>query len=527
MEVEFKLVLGIKARNVYVYEFTWWATRSPPPKKERRASFPAGNASVLASSAQQLSLENPTLQSFTAPSCAMAEGSTTVPVVRQTSAECRRGSSPLTQLRHRHYHDPLKSSGTSPVLRGSRRAVSFSDTLCEARQSIKSSTDDFIRPRASVETDGSYWQSAPLALALVPAIGGIFFQNGSAVLTDVTLICLAGVFLNWSVRLPWDWYHAAQESTRRPPPDEVFDSEDRPNGEASRSDQETALAKDTQTDDSQKQPHGAGMGSKASRELHFHEMIALASCFIFPAFGTLLLHAIRSKLSRPSEGLISNYNLTIFLLAAEIRPLSHLLKLVQARTLHLRRAVESTSPNPDMMDATKIVDISRRLDELEAQVEELLTHKGEDQTAQESSSELEQKLCEIEAQVRKAMQVDIAALNRAVRKYEKRLTTSALDTDTRFDNIESQIRNIMFKKSPSPKSQGNLLLRWIRVLAKSIQPILLLPWHVLRRIVMLPISVTAWWFSILTRVLGWGGYPENANAKDSIRLKRIRRQNWH
>jgi hypothetical protein len=40
-------------------------------------------------------------------------------------------------------------------------------------------------------------------LALLPAVGGLFFQNGSAVVTDITLLALAAIFLNWAVRLPW------------------------------------------------------------------------------------------------------------------------------------------------------------------------------------------------------------------------------------------------------------------------------------------------------------------------------------
>lgn len=50
---------------------------------------------------------------------------------------------------------------------------------------------------------GSNWASAPLAFALLPAIGGMVFKDGSAVVSDVLLLGLAAVFLNWSVRLPW------------------------------------------------------------------------------------------------------------------------------------------------------------------------------------------------------------------------------------------------------------------------------------------------------------------------------------
>jgi hypothetical protein len=55
----------------------------------------------------------------------------------------------------------------------------------------------------ALPNEESNWQSAPLGLALLPAIAGIFFKNGSAVVTDITLLILAAIFLNWSVRLPW------------------------------------------------------------------------------------------------------------------------------------------------------------------------------------------------------------------------------------------------------------------------------------------------------------------------------------
>ena len=89
-----------------------------------------------------------------------------------------------------------------------RRSSNFSDSIESTRQSIKSSTDNLLLPRAtSPELESnhepSHWHSAPLALALLPAVGGLFFHDGSAVVTDLTLLSLAAVFLNWSVRLPW------------------------------------------------------------------------------------------------------------------------------------------------------------------------------------------------------------------------------------------------------------------------------------------------------------------------------------
>ena len=86
-----------------------------------------------------------------------------------------------------------------------RRGSLISESIDDA---LRSSTDDILLPRvkgSGMEThqEPSHWHSAPLALALLPAVGGLLFQNGGAIVTDVTLLFLAAVFLNWSVRLPW------------------------------------------------------------------------------------------------------------------------------------------------------------------------------------------------------------------------------------------------------------------------------------------------------------------------------------
>lgn len=90
-----------------------------------------------------------------------------------------------------------------------RRSSLLSDNVSETRKSLRSSTDDLLLPRVDAngrfyqEIEPSHWHSIPLGLALLPAVGGLIFQDGSAVVTDITLLALAAIFLNWSVRLPW------------------------------------------------------------------------------------------------------------------------------------------------------------------------------------------------------------------------------------------------------------------------------------------------------------------------------------
>ena len=157
-------------------------------------------------------------------------------------------------------------------------------------------------------------------------------------------------------------------------------------------------------------------------------------CFLFPAGGAWLLHHIRSQLSRPSEGLVSNYNLTIFLLAAELRPLSHLIKLVQARTLHLQRTV-NTNAYPgtfNTVSTATVNDLQDRLAEIEKHIADASTN-GTNGTATKSPTS------DLVPQVRKSIQPDLDALNRAVRRYEKRATLLSLQTESRLLDLEKRL----------------------------------------------------------------------------------------
>lgn len=174
----------------------------------------------------------------------------------------------------------------------------------------------------------------------------------------------------------------------------------------------------------------------ATNELYTHETLALFSCFVFPIMGAYLLHTIRAQLSRPSEGLVSDYNLTIFILASELRPMAHLVKLIQARTLHLQRMVNS---NPyEASNAVKHEDLEvllQRLDDLEAR-------SPTETTRSSSEGALAQKqTTTIISEVRKALGPDIDALNRATRRYEKRATLQAFQTDSKLQELEARLND--------------------------------------------------------------------------------------
>ncbi|TDZ23903.1 hypothetical protein Cob_v002808 [Colletotrichum orbiculare MAFF 240422] len=218
----------------------------------------------------------------------------------------------------------------------------------------------------------------------------------------------------------------------------------------------------------------------AVAELWVHEILALVSCFMFPVLGAYLLHAIRAQLSRPSEGLVSNYNLTIFLLAAELRPLSHLMKLVQCRTLSLQREVHVNPFKEEAVTPDQVRVLMARLELLESRPEPMTNkHNGNSDNAkirQEAS---------IARDVRNAIQPDLDALNRAVRRYEKKATVLAFQTESRFAAVDTRLNDAIALAAAAAK---NSVARpgFFQWLVESVWAIVTMPFYAVVALLVLP-----------------------------------------
>ncbi|KHJ32967.1 hypothetical protein EV44_g2120 [Erysiphe necator] len=386
-------------------------------------------------------------------------------------------------------HFPSESRQDAPKLETFRRRSSnISDySLKDAKNAIQTSTEDLLYPRINILGNESTqttspWHSAPLAFALLPALAGILFTNGSGIVTDVMLLGLAAIFLNWSVRLPWDWYHAAQvarnshEGIRKT---ETYKD---------RLDDDTSLRDVPEEEEILNEVPPAPIPiqqcfsqSAAAGELSRHESLALLSCFLFPILGAYLLHSLRSQLERPSDGLVSNYNLTIFLLASELRPVAHVVKLIQSRTLVLRNVVASKSHDSDI--TTEFVrDLCKRLENLEAQ--HISNGKANLGTrVSEKNSNL------VTMEVRRNLQPDIDALNRAVRRYEKRATVQAFQTDSRLQELESRLNDYISLAAAAAANNRNRRQIFIIDMIEWALAAIVQPFRIVSSLVSLPLSL--------------------------------------
>ncbi|KAF2404795.1 hypothetical protein EJ06DRAFT_470346 [Trichodelitschia bisporula] len=332
--------------------------------------------------------------------------------------------------------DPEESFGRATGIQRASPTLRRANTLgpglrrTRSRQFSLASTDSVFSAgdRPVVEADEpSIWHMGSLLFVALPAVAGLFFENGSSVMTDVLLLGLGCLFLYWSIRWPWQWYRTAQILVFEPEFDSAINSDDEMN--------ETKENGDT---------HKHREREAAVNSLHRHELIALASCFVSPMAVAYMLHAIRPYLSSPSGGLVSNSNLTLFVLAAEVRPVLHLFRMAEARTLHLQRIV-AESPVEPILDAEGIQSLAQRIDGLERKLSA---------TSDKPNDKANDKRDEVAlTRVRQQLQTQLDALNRAVRRYEKREITQTLRTEARLDGLEVQLRDALTLAAAATRGQ--------------------------------------------------------------------------
>ena len=84
-----------------------------------------------------------------------------------------------------------------------RRSSNFSDISLKEARNILNPNGKVEEEEGQTITGSSSLASLSLAFAFLPAVAGVLFKNGSALVTDLMLLCLAAVFLHWSVTQPW------------------------------------------------------------------------------------------------------------------------------------------------------------------------------------------------------------------------------------------------------------------------------------------------------------------------------------
>ena len=167
-----------------------------PTRSTAAVADPADDAHVVSHNAAAAKLPPPPSLPHTSFSPSSSPGPTGFQPLRRSMTIDEN-----TQFRRR----PISGFGPAATEFGSprRRSSTFSDFSLNDAKHLR---DDILNPGAAASLqphNQNNLASIPLAFALLPAVGGMLFKNGSAVITDVMLLGLAAVFLHWSVTQPW------------------------------------------------------------------------------------------------------------------------------------------------------------------------------------------------------------------------------------------------------------------------------------------------------------------------------------
>jgi hypothetical protein len=143
--------------------------------------------------------------------------------------------------------------------------------------------------------------------------------------------------------------------------------------------------------------------------------------------------------------------------------MAHLVKLIQSRTLYLQRVVNANPFDTETENKTikDVKELTRRLEDLEART----TSAGTSTPKAEMTLNGKQSAV-ITTEVRRGLQPDLDALNRAVRRYEKRATIQAFQTEARLHELEGRLNDAISlaaaaaKNGQSQRGFTGIIVEW-------------------------------------------------------------------
>ncbi|ORY87780.1 hypothetical protein BCR37DRAFT_375672 [Protomyces lactucae-debilis] len=191
--------------------------------------------------------------------------------------------------------------------RARRDSGQSTDSVQASVQGVGAGLEGAAKGGSDVAETISHFHYAPTAVALLPVLASLIVGSD---LTDLTLLLLVAIYLHNCVTVPADYY---KHSRRR------YKSID------------TANLSESQ--------------ASALRKQRANELHAFFGLIVGPILGACLLHYVRTIMGRPTNGLISNFNITIFVLAAEIRPIKIAHEFLSSRSDHLHEELQDVPPS--------------------------------------------------------------------------------------------------------------------------------------------------------------------------------------
>lgn len=190
--------------------------------------------------------------------------------------------------------------------------------------------------------------SAPTLIALFPVFASFFFGSHTEHWTDLILLGLVAIYLHNCVSgefrtdlftgfgktddaVPWSYYKVSRKRYKTSNLDRMTTKQ-----------------------------------QEVSKQLMYAEIQAFGGLIVGPLLGAVLLNYVRASMARPANGLITNFNITVFVLAAELRPLKVAVKFLTDRSSSLQEELVDVAPGRYDELATKLSKVEQELSEIMA-----------------------------------------------------------------------------------------------------------------------------------------------------------------
>lgn len=205
------------------------------------------------------------------------------------------------------------------------------------------------------------------------------------------------------------------------------------------------------------------------RKLRNAEIQAFGGLLFGPILGAGLLNYVRDSMARPANGLITNFNITVFVLAAELRPLRIAYEYLNHRSEALQEELIDVVPSRYHELVRKVEDLEARLDERKASPDE---HTRSDPWQSGSITPVRDD-------------TDINQIKYALRKFEKHDAQLKVEYENKLYALERKLADLG-TKSRFDESNSTSVVQMVEGLllfpVRISWVVLTLPARVLRRI---------------------------------------------
>ncbi|KAK9457257.1 hypothetical protein V1511DRAFT_493140 [Dipodascopsis uninucleata] len=374
-----------------------------------------------------------------------------------------------TSSKFKEHHDHIRGSSIphrspntfSAMPAASSGSASTTESALWSKTKIDSGAEEapwMLQPASST------WTWLPLVFAISPAFSGILFNNGSKTMTDILLLTVMTCYLHWLVKVPHEWYFnirasvdAANSAVRigklGNSKSDIISSD----GRTTTNDpiyHETSISQDD-TEKRQTQDAIERRREESARVLANWELLALISCFAGPVIGGIMLHYFREIMVVSGTGLVSDFNITLFVATACLRGVLLVIEFVRRRITHEHSlAQEPSKSRVDGLDRRLIhlEDWSRRAEQnvvairgIQAELSAKTSALRKERKSMATTDP--QILCEIETMMKNA------------RAHEKNEAMLISDINFRIGELEQAIRSIMLSSKAHNTNSSDLTVK--------------------------------------------------------------------